>query len=78
MTFLGEWGDRSQITTIALSASKDPFGVVIGALLGHSICTAIAVVGGKLLAEKISERMMAIAGGVLFLIFAAYGFLAEE
>lgn len=32
LTFLAEWGDRSQIATIALAASKNPFGVVLGGM----------------------------------------------
>ncbi|HBE59050.1 MAG TPA: hypothetical protein DEG17_09745 [Cyanobacteria bacterium UBA11149] len=71
MTFLAEWGDRTQISTIALAASYQPLGVTIGAILGHSICTAIAVIGGKLIAGKISERVVTAIGGVLFLIFGA-------
>lgn len=43
MTFLAEWGDRSQIATIALAASFNPYMVTFGALLGHFICTAAAV-----------------------------------
>ena len=62
-------GDRSQIATIALAASKNPFGVVLGGLIGHAFCTGLAVIGGKMLAAKISERTVAIIGGVLFLIF---------
>lgn len=71
MTFLAEWGDRTQISTIALAASYQPVGVTIGAILGHSICTAIAVIGGRLIAGKISERVVTAIGGVLFLIFGA-------
>ena len=70
LTFLAEWGDRSQIATIALAAAREPFGVSIGASLGHALCTGIAVVGGKLLASSISERTVLIGGGVLFCIFS--------
>ena len=70
--FVAEWGDRSQIATIAMSAAKDPLGVCIGGAIGHGICTALAVLGGRLLASRISERTVTIAGGVLFLIFAGH------
>jgi putative Ca2+/H+ antiporter (TMEM165/GDT1 family) len=75
MTFLAEWGDRSQIATIALAASKEPTGVVLGGLLGHALCTGLAVLGGKLLASSISERTVSLVGGSLFLVFAVHSFL---
>ncbi|MBE9125119.1 MULTISPECIES: TMEM165/GDT1 family protein [unclassified Coleofasciculus] len=71
MTFLAEWGDRTQISTIALAATHPPIGVTAGAILGHGICTAIAVIGGRLIAGRISERLITALGGVLFLIFGA-------
>jgi Ca2+/H+ antiporter, TMEM165/GDT1 family len=71
LTFLAEWGDRTQIATIALAASSNAFGVTAGAILGHSICALIAVIGGKLLAGRISERAITALGGFLFLAFAA-------
>jgi len=75
MTFLAEWGDRSQIATIALAADKDPFGVTIGGFIGHSLCTGLAVIGGKLLATRISERTVTLMGGCLFLVFAVHSII---
>lgn len=45
LTFLAEWGDRSQIATVALAAQKNVFGVALGGLVGHAFCTGLAVVG---------------------------------
>lgn len=79
MTFLAEWGDRSQIATIALAAQKDAFGVTTGGIIGHALCTGVAVLGGKLLATRISERTILISGGVLFLIFGFHSvYFGEE
>ena len=72
ITFLAEWGDRSQIATIGLAASSDPVGVTIGGVVGHAVCTGAAVIGGRHMAEHISERAVAIAGGVLFCLFGAH------
>ncbi|ORX98259.1 UPF0016-domain-containing protein [Basidiobolus meristosporus CBS 931.73] len=69
LTFLAEWGDRSQIATIALGASENVFWVCVGTVLGHGFCTALAVAGGRLLATKISVRTVNLFGSVLFIIF---------
>jgi Ca2+/H+ antiporter, TMEM165/GDT1 family len=70
MTFLAEWGDRTQIATASLAAKYDVIGVTAGAIVGHAICALIAVVGGKFIAGRLSERVVTAVGGVLFLIFA--------
>jgi len=75
MTFISEIGDRSQITTIVLASHKSPYGVVCGASLGHAICTAIAVLGGKFLASRISEKNVTLIGGFLFLLFGIETFI---
>ena len=75
LTFLAEWGDRSQIATIALASAKDPIGVTVGGIITDIHCTGLAVVGGRMLASKISEKTVACAGGVLFLIFAIHSLL---
>lgn len=57
MTFLGEWGDRSQIATIAMAAGQDYWWVTGGAISGHAVCTGIAVIGGKAIAGRVSMRV---------------------
>lgn len=69
LTLITEWGDRTQFATIALAASKDAIGVTVGAILAHSICTAIAVIGGRMIAGRVSERLVTAIGGGLFIFF---------
>ena len=45
MTFLAEWGDRSQLATIILAARENVTAVVIAGILGHAFCTGLAVLG---------------------------------
>ncbi|OAV93571.1 hypothetical protein PTTG_03669 [Puccinia triticina 1-1 BBBD Race 1] len=69
MTFLAEWGDRSQISTIALAAAHNVYIVSLGTALGHALCTFFAVMGGRWLATKISVKYVTLGGAILFLIF---------
>ncbi|KAH6628652.1 hypothetical protein F5144DRAFT_494781 [Chaetomium tenue] len=70
MTFLGEWGDRSQIATIAMAAGQDYWWVTLGAILGHACCTGVAVIGGRALAGRVSLKVVTVGGAVAFLVFA--------
>merc|ERR1711997_513624 len=70
MTFLAEWGDRSQLATIILAARENVSAVVIAGILGHAFCTGLAVLGGRLIAQRISVRTVTLIGGVVFLLFA--------
>lgn len=70
LTFIAEWGDRTQFTTIALAAANNPIGVTAGAILGHAICATIAVLFGRMVCGYLSERTLTTLGGMLFLVFA--------
>ncbi|KAI9224929.1 hypothetical protein BC828DRAFT_372199 [Blastocladiella britannica] len=78
LTFLAEWGDRSQIATIAMAAAGNVSSVIVGTVVGHSLCTGLAVVGGKMLATRISVRTVTMIGGVAFLLFAGLTFMYLE
>jgi putative Ca2+/H+ antiporter (TMEM165/GDT1 family) len=57
MTFLAEWGDRSQIATIAMAAGQDYWWVTFGAMFGHAVCTGVAVLGGRAVAGRVSLKV---------------------
>ncbi|GAO14865.1 uncharacterized protein UV8b_04104 [Ustilaginoidea virens] len=69
MTFLGEWGDRSQIATIAMAAGQDYWWVTLGATCGHAICTGVAVIGGRAIAGRVSLKMVTVGGAIAFIAF---------
>ena len=78
LTLVAEWGDRSQIATIALASSKNPIGVTVGGLVGHAICTSAACIGGRMLASSISEKTISQWGGIIFLLFGIHSLFFEE
>ncbi|KAI8957729.1 UPF0016-domain-containing protein [Daldinia sp. FL1419] len=75
MTFLGEWGDRSQIATIAMAAGQDYWWVTLGAVLGHACCTGVAVLGGRAIAGKVSLKVVTVGGAIAFLAFGLIYFV---
>ncbi|KAJ9161327.1 UPF0016-domain-containing protein [Coniochaeta hoffmannii] len=75
MTFLGEWGDRSQIATIAMAAGQDYWWVTLGAILGHACCTGVAVVGGRAIAGRVSLKVVTVGGAIAFLVFGIIYFV---
>lgn len=70
LTFLSEWGDRSQISALLMTPSGEASAVLFGGILGHVLCLLVAVVGGSYVGPLVSVRVMIICGGFLFLVLA--------
>ena len=67
--FLSELGDKSQLATATLAAEGAPVQVAVGALLGILGAGAVGVLAGRLLAERISPRVLRWTSAALFTVF---------
>ena len=70
LIFFAEWGDKSQIGIIALSATHPIMLVLIGAVSAILCCALIAIIFGKLFNGYVSDTFMGYLSGVVFLSFS--------
>jgi len=75
LVFLAEWGDISQITMVTLSALTDPVYVIVGSVFGIGLCSLFAVFLGRSLSKYLSEKVMSLLEGLVFLGFAIVGLI---
>jgi len=77
---VAELGDKTQLTAASLAAGRSAFGVWIGATLGLVAASAVALLAGRFLRNRISDQLLGRLGagafaivGVLSLASAARG-----
>ena len=67
---LSEFGDKSEISTVTITAIYNVYGVLIGTMLAYLGAISIAAFLGIYVGKFLTEKMMTIIGGVLFIGFA--------
>jgi putative Ca2+/H+ antiporter (TMEM165/GDT1 family) len=68
MTALAEFGDKTQLAAIALTAQYgEPFLVYLGAILAFAVIVGIGVVLGKKISEKVESEWIEKGSGILFI-----------
>ncbi|KAF8789593.1 Transmembrane protein 165 like protein [Argiope bruennichi] len=67
-----QYDTDGQTQDIETAAREDAVGVTIGAVIGHGVCTSLAVIGGRIVAQRISVKSVTFIGAVIFLIFAVW------
>ena len=74
---IGELGDKTFLASIGLGIQYPYFKTMLicGAILGMIVSDSIAIVFGKLLSKKISDNIISLFSGLLFLIFGVAGFI---
>jgi Ca2+/H+ antiporter, TMEM165/GDT1 family len=67
---VAEFGDKTQLAVVALSSTTSPVGVWLGSTLALGATSALGVLAGRKLLEKISLELLHKIGGVLFLMLS--------
>ena len=72
--FLAELGDKTQLATLLFAADKDvnKWLVFFGASLALIATSALGVLGGAVVSQYVSERMLHIIAGVGFILIGAW------
>jgi len=66
---LAELGDKSQLLLLGFAAKYRPLKVVLGAAIAIAILQAVSVALGQAVGALLPERVIAVAAGVLFVVF---------
>ncbi|HAR43385.1 MAG TPA: hypothetical protein DCS07_12270 [Bdellovibrionales bacterium] len=71
--FIGELGDKTQLSTIALGAAfPNPICVTLGTTLGMTSTDALAVLVGEKMAGKFKMRWIRVAAAASFFAFSLF------
>lgn len=74
---IGELGDKTFLASIGLGIQypNSKVYLIIGAVLGMVISDSLAIIFGKMLSKKISDKAMETLSGVIFLLFGFLGLI---
>jgi putative Ca2+/H+ antiporter (TMEM165/GDT1 family) len=72
VVFISEWGDLTQITTANLAATRGPLPVALGALLALVSVSALALVAGRFIADRVPLRIVQRVGGLVMAALAVW------
>ena len=67
---LSELGDKSEISTVTIADVYNLYAVLIGTMVAYFLTIIIATFLGLVIGKFLTEKMMTIIGGILFICFA--------
>lgn len=75
--FIAELGDKTQLATLLFASDKEvnKWLVFLGASLALIATSALGVLGGALVAQHISERMLHLVAGIGFIAIGVWTIL---
>lgn len=67
---VAEFGDKTQLAVVALSSSANPYAVWLGSTLALTCTSAMGVLAGRTVLQKLPLTLLHKISGVIFLILA--------
>ena len=67
--FIAEFGDKTQLATLALASANGVLGTWVGATVGEVLADALAVFAGARLGARLPERPLRLASALAFVVF---------
>ena len=64
-----EFGDKSQISALALSTTQSISSVVLGGCAAQISCIVITLIVGQIIEKYCTEKLTGLIGGILFILF---------
>jgi putative Ca2+/H+ antiporter (TMEM165/GDT1 family) len=78
LVFLAELGDKTQLVALGFGARHRFAPVLAGVALAYAVTNLLSVLVGGVLGAALPSRAIGLAGGVLFLVFAAWSLRATD
>lgn len=78
LIFLAEFGDKSQLVCMTLSARYKPVPVLIGAVAAFSVLNLLAVLFGATISVYLPQAAIFALVGTLFLVFGVQSLRVED
>lgn len=67
-----EFGDKTQLAVVAFSSTANPYAVWIGSTLALTFTSALGVLAGRTVLQKLPLSLLHKISGVIFLVLAAF------
>ena len=71
LVFIAELGDKSQLMSMTFATRYRARTVILGAGIACTLTNLVSALVGNAIGDALPEHAVRIAGGVLFLVFAA-------
>ncbi|VVB61048.1 Uncharacterised protein [uncultured archaeon] len=75
MIFLTEWGDKTQIAAALFATQYNVLFVLIGTMLALSVLSLMAIFCGKIVCERLNQKVLKKMAGVVFIILGITCFI---